>query len=86
MTQKNLRWERSHLARGAWIEISVLGLGAEDDESHLARGAWIEMERSAPPIAYRGRSHLARGAWIEIFYTSPVAAGLPVAPRKRCVD
>ena len=40
---EELRAELSHLARGAWIEISSSCCGNKTPKSHLARGAWIEM-------------------------------------------
>ena len=58
----------SHLARGAWIEITGFwGEAGPAWESHLARGAWIEM-RKPGARSRRFSSHLARGAWIEISY------------------
>ena len=36
--------DKSHLTRGAWIEIFNIGtLTSIDDKSHLTRGAWIEI-------------------------------------------
>ncbi len=59
------RIQPSHLARGAWIEILLMGNEKQKSLSHLARGAWIEMlECGRIPIHHL--SHLARGAWIEI--------------------
>ena len=36
-------WNRSHLVRGAWIEIPYRGRCYCKCTSHLVRGAWIEI-------------------------------------------
>ena len=56
-------FQKSHLTRGAWIEISKIGISDVTLQSHLTRGAWIEiislLRRSLCPI---GRtSHEVRG-------------------------
>ena len=40
---KGRKYEVSHPARGAWIEIMTMNLVALDKASHPARGAWIEI-------------------------------------------
>ena len=56
---------RSHLTRGAWIEIIAEGNGAISTGSHLTRGAWIEIFCRCVTYLLLW-SHLTRGAWIEI--------------------
>ena len=57
---------RSHLVRGAWIEIFSNFADIHLRRSHLVRGAWIEIEMSTPRRRPARKSHLVRGAWIEM--------------------
>ena len=57
---------RSHLAWGAWIEITSTPKRRTTIVSHLAWGAWIEIFTICFEIVIK-MSHLAWGAWIEIF-------------------
>ena len=61
-----IQYNRSHLTRGAWIEILLYLLYSLRISSHLTRGAWIEIYRSLAAFLCLLRSHLTRGAWIEI--------------------
>ena len=77
---------RSHLTRGAWIEmVGEYNFKLMSKLSHLTRGAWIEIS-----VRYRTicslMSHLTRGAWIEIFIREEKYDGYCVAPHTRCVD
>ena len=63
----------SHLARGAWIEMTLRRTALALPRSHLARGAWIEMFSGASKLLGIDQSHLARGAWIEINLTGRFA-------------
>ena len=78
LEMRSLIWDKSHPARGAWIEIqnagAILGLYA----SHPARGAWIEMFISVS-WTEEYMSHPARGAWIEI--SAMTAKSTPLASR-----
>ena len=70
-TDKRCGSRKSHLTRGAWIEMSKFYNEVDFySVSHLTRGAWIEIHFyfSLSP-AFCG-SHLTRGAWIEIPITS----------------
>ena len=61
--------ERSHLTRGAWIEIAHTSAALRRlNVSHLTRGAWIEIKRHHDMSFVVRMSHLTRGAWIEISY------------------
>ena len=73
-------------ARGAWIEISRLGIAKEHVlESPPARGAWIEIPVPAyDPVGTE--SPPARGAWIEIARGGKAGPEPPVAPRTGGVD
>ena len=52
-------------ARGAWIEMSGVGVMAHEGTSLPARGAWIEIKRTPEENGIK-LSLPARGAWIEI--------------------
>ena len=56
---------KSHPARGAWIEILQSRTKWQILASHPARGAWIEILIRFVMSA-QFWSHPARGAWIEI--------------------
>ena len=44
--------EKSHLTRGAWIEIQKIKSAMYKDlKSHLTRGAWIEIEKIGEGIS-----------------------------------
>ena len=76
---------RSHLTRGAWIEISEVTASKESVTSHLTRGAWIEIFRLFIFLIYF-LSHLTRGAWIEMRFRTYCCVLKVVAPHTRCVD
>ena len=76
---------KSHLSRGAWIEISLLMSPVAAFRSHLSRGAWIEMKNIHATGNHR-RSHLSRGAWIEISGETEAKCMEKVAPLAGCVD
>ncbi len=88
---EELRAELSHLARGAWIEISSSCCGNKTPKSHLARGAWIEMstcnlsETELDEVAPRKRCvDWVRG--LKYGRLRQKRLRYLVAPRKRCVD
>ena len=78
---------KSHLTRGAWIEMEHSTAHVHGVASHLTRGAWIEIRPPLMLIMELPVSHLTRGAWIEISYqTTPTYPNGSVAPHTRCVD
>ena len=83
--QQEQKRKASHPARGAWIEIVIVGAREPEPLSHPARGAWIEMGKWTWPRS-QPESHPARGAWIEISQHPVRCRKRLVAPRKGCVD
>ena len=78
---------RSHLTRGAWIEIYTQSLlrRLHSVAPHTRCVDWNHLFVSQPVIAFL--SHLTRGAWIEINCSScAVIVNGKVAPHTRCVD
>ena len=78
--------QRSHPARGAWIEILIHfppKAARKGRTPQGVRGLKFRLSRSEQR---RMMSHPARGAWIEMqdMVSLPLAA--EVAPRKGCVD
>ena len=78
--------EKSHPARGAWIEMALTTNMLAEIRSHPARGAWIEITNDivgyAPVV--RRTPQGVRGLKCNIF---PFNVKLfHVAPRKGCVD
>ena len=77
---------RSHLIRGAWIEMSCsshVNLLLSRRISYEVRGLKLQevlLER------FNSSSHLIRGAWIEISTTNTSVEQLGVASHTRCVD
>ena len=51
--QQEQKRKASHPARGAWIEIVIVGAREPEPLSHPARGAWIEI--SQHPVRCRKR-------------------------------
>ena len=77
---------RSHLARGAWIEMLTRPWPSRKD-SVAPRKRCVDWNVFWLCSSSRYiKSHLARGAWIEIHTFLLKKHQLNVAPRKRCVD
>ena len=76
----------SHPSRGAWIEITPMGLPKSaicGRTPHGVRGLKYPVPDGRPAL---DRSHPSRGAWIEIESKCGCRRRLPVAPLTGCVD
>ena len=68
--------KRSHLTRGAWIEIPKVTVGdryADCRTSHEVRGLKYPYACQYEPLK---ESHLTRGAWIEINFRPEIISAL----------
>ena len=79
------RAEKSHPARGAWIEIMkrIKTVTANRRTPRGVRGLKYEMLMTGQDNTL---SHPARGAWIEILKGTLYCKNIKVAPREGCVD
>ena len=81
-----IRSDKSHPARGAWIEIFSVLPFTSTAKSRTPQGVrGLKLSGSWGHL-HNDKSHPARGAWIEMLRSAIIPIAVLVAPRKGCVD